>query len=90
MITSLYYILQGKQLYAAWQAKHLHAFDAKWLQLVEYGSKLCTIDLSQNKLENIPRHLLWELPGLENLNISKNMIRVLPGPSNADQVTNSV
>lgn len=50
-----------------------------WRNLTGLGGSLSNLDLSGNKIKFIRKHALFNLTGLETLNLSSNKIAILPG-----------
>ncbi|XP_033109441.1 leucine-rich repeat serine/threonine-protein kinase 1-like [Anneissia japonica] len=69
------------KLTAHWSSKRLPVVSLKFLNQPQYNDQLGNVDLSKNNLQSIPSELLWCSPSIQHLNLSNNLIKQLPEPS---------
>ena len=59
--------------------KNLHDIQPSWLS--PYTVTLQELDLSENKLIELPECLPWDFQNLQKLDVSKNKLTVFKGPT---------
>lgn len=75
------YDTSNPQLEINWLHFHLPLLLNNWLQQIK--TNITVLNISYNKLSDLPQCLPWEMPNLITLNISNNCLSKFSGPADA-------